>query len=48
MQTVTVGASGDAPVSLRLDLSGFNPAPHKNKYGKDYPPKAGEAEDERY
>ena len=47
-QPVTVRASGDAPLSLRLDLSGFKPAPHKNKYGKDYPPKAGEAEDERY
>ena len=47
-QPVTVGASGDAPLSLRLDLSGFKPAPHKNKYGKDYPPNAGEAEDERY
>jgi hypothetical protein len=45
---VTVGASGDAPASLRLDVSGYKPAPHKNKYGKDYPPTAGEAEDERY
>ena len=47
-QPVTVRASGDAPLSLRLDLSGFKPAPHKNKYGKDYPPNAGEPEDERY
>ena len=47
-QAVTVRASGEEALSLRLDLSGFKPAPHKNKYGKDYPPKAGEAEDERY
>lgn len=47
-QPVTVRAAGDAPLSLRLDLSGDKPVPHKNKYGKDYPPKAGEAEDERY
>lgn len=47
-QPVSVRASGDVPLALRLDLSGYKPAPHKNKYGKDYPPKAGEAEDERY
>jgi plastocyanin len=46
-QPVTVRASGDAPLVLRLDLSGYKPAPHKNKYGNDYPPNA-EAADERY
>ncbi len=47
-QPVTASAAGETPVVLRLDLSGYKPAPHKNKYGKDYKPKAGEAEDERY
>ncbi len=47
-QPVTVRGTGDSPVLLRLDLSGYKPVPHKNKYGKDYPPKAGDAEDERY
>jgi plastocyanin len=45
--TVTVRAGNDSPVALRLDVSGFRPAPHKNKYGKDYPPQAG-LDDERY
>jgi plastocyanin len=44
--TVTVGGSA-APVTIRLDVSNFKPQPHKNKYGKDYPPGAG-TEDERY
>jgi plastocyanin len=38
---------GDAPITIRLDASGFKPQPHKNKYGKDYPPGAG-TDDERY
>ncbi len=38
---------GDAPVILRLDATAFKPQPHKNKYGKDYPPGAG-TDDERY
>jgi plastocyanin len=45
--TVTVRPGVDSPVALRLDVSGFRPAPHKNKYGKDYPPQAG-LDDERY
>ena len=47
-EPVTVRAAGEAPVELRLDVSGFKPEPHKNKYGKDYPPDAGSASDERY
>ncbi|MFN2386615.1 MAG: carboxypeptidase regulatory-like domain-containing protein [Thermoanaerobaculia bacterium] len=45
--TVAVRPGNDSPVALRLDVSGFRPAPHKNKYGKDYPPQAG-LDDERY
>ena len=44
---VTVRAGNESPVTLRIDVSGFRPAPHKNKYGKDYPPQAG-LDDERY
>lgn len=46
-QPVTVSAAGEPPVALRLDVTGFKPGPHKNKYGKDYPPDAA-ASDERY
>ena len=45
---VTVRGSDDAPLELRLDATGFKPEPHKNKYGKDYPPNAGASDDERY
>ncbi|MBC8646689.1 MAG: carboxypeptidase regulatory-like domain-containing protein [Thermoanaerobaculia bacterium] len=45
--TVTVRPGQESPIALRLDVSGFRPAPHKNKYGKDYPPQAG-LDDERY
>ena len=44
--SVTVGGS-TAPVTIRLDVTNFKPQPHKNKYGKDYPPGAG-TDDERY
>ena len=44
---VAVQAGADAPMTIRLDITGFRPAAHKNKYGKDYPPGAG-ADDERY
>jgi len=47
-QPVTVRSGAEAPVSISLDVSGFKPAPHKNKYGKDYPPNAGAETDERY
>jgi len=45
---VTVGSGTEAPLSLSLDVTGFKPEPHKNKYGKDYPPNAGAETDERY
>jgi len=44
---VTVHSGPGAPVILRLDVTSFRPIPHKNKYGKDYPPGAG-TDDERY
>jgi plastocyanin len=44
---LTVGGGSDAPLTIRLDVTGFKPVPHKNKYGKDYPPGAG-TDDERY
>jgi len=31
-------AAGAAPVDVVLDASTYRPAPHKNKFGKDYPP----------
>ncbi len=43
---VHVRAGEDATVALTLDTSGFRPQPHKNKYGKDYPPPP--PDDERY
>jgi plastocyanin len=45
---VTVRASGDAPLTVAIDVSGFRPETHKNKYGKDYKPPSNDAEDERY
>jgi len=47
-QPVSVHSGTDAPLSLSLDVTGFRPEPHKNKYGKDYPPNAGAETDERY
>ncbi len=47
-QPVTVRTAGEPPLELRLDVTGFEPEPHKNKYGKDYPPDAASASDERY
>jgi len=44
---VNVRARAETPVALKLDATAFRREPHKNKYGKDYPPQAG-AEDERY
>ena len=35
------------PLAIRLDVTNYKPLPHKNKYGKDYPPGAG-TDDERY
>jgi plastocyanin len=47
-QSAAVQASGDAPLLLRIDVSGTPAELHKNKYGKDYKPQAGETDDERY
>jgi plastocyanin len=44
---VTVDGGTGAPLTIKLDVTGFKPVPHKNKYGKDYPPGAG-TDDERY
>jgi len=47
-EAVTVGAGPSSPLSIRIDVSGFKPEPHKNKYGKDYKPPPPDSEDERY
>lgn len=36
-----------APLTVSIDTSAYRPFPHKNKYGKDYPPQSG-SDDERY
>ena len=41
-----VRAGADAAVAFTLDTSQFKQQPHKNKYGKDYPPPP--PDDERY
>ena len=43
----TAHGGSDAPLTIRLDVTNYKPLPHKNKYGKDYPPGAG-TDDERY
>lgn len=47
-ETVTVGAGPSAPLVIRIDVTGFKPEAHKNKYGKDYKPPPPDSEDERY
>ena len=44
---VAVRANQDSPAAVQLEVSGFKPQPHKNKYGKDYPPQPP-TDDERY
>lgn len=44
---VTVRARAVTAVPIRLDVSGYKLQPHKNKYGKEYPPQAA-SDDERY
>jgi hypothetical protein len=44
---VTVRAKQESASPLRLDVTGFKPQPHKNKYGRDYPPQPP-SDDERY
>jgi hypothetical protein len=36
--TVDLGAEGAAPLEVVLDASSYRPMPHRNKFGKDYPP----------
>jgi plastocyanin len=43
---VKVRAGSDASIDFTLDTSGYKAQPHKNKYGKDYPPPP--PDDERY
>ncbi|HTY42522.1 MAG TPA: carboxypeptidase regulatory-like domain-containing protein [Thermoanaerobaculia bacterium] len=47
-QPVVVRGAGDPPAAVSLDVTGFKPEAHKNKYGKDYPPNAAASSDERY
>ena len=46
-ETIRVTAGPEGPVAIRLDVSGYKAEPHKNKYGRDYPPQAP-SDDERY
>jgi plastocyanin len=43
---VKVRAGADTPLAFTLDASNYKAQPHKNKYGKDYPPPP--PDDERY
>lgn len=45
-RVVTLRAGSAAVADLTFDVSSFKPAPHKNKYGKDYPPPP--PDEERY
>lgn len=45
---LAVSARNQVAATVRLDVTGYKALPHKNKYGKDYPPRAGESDDERY
>jgi hypothetical protein len=44
---IAVRAGAQTPAAFQLDATAFRREPHKNKYGKEYPPQAG-ADDERY
>jgi plastocyanin len=44
---LTVPLAGTVPLTISIDTSGFRPVPHRNKYGKEYPPQSG-SDDERY
>jgi plastocyanin len=45
-QEIRINETGTTTFDPRLDATGFVPRPHKNKYGKDYPPPP--PDDERY
>jgi plastocyanin len=44
---IAVPAAGEAPLKVSIDTTAYRPVPHKNKYGKEYPPQSG-SDDERY
>jgi hypothetical protein len=44
---LVVPVAGDAPLTVSIDTTSYRPVPHKNKYGKEYPPQSG-SDDERY
>ena len=44
---LSVPLSPSAPLTLTIDTTAYRPVPHKNKYGKEYPPQSG-SDDERY
>ena len=44
---LTVPVADNVPLTISIDTTAFRPAPHRNKYGKEYPPQSG-SEDERY
>ena len=44
---LTVPLADNAPLTISIDTTTFKPVPHRNKYGKEYPPQSG-SEDERY
>jgi plastocyanin len=44
---LVIPSAGDAALTVTIDTTAYRPAPHKNKYGKDYPPQSG-SDDERY
>lgn len=42
-----VPSAGESALKVSIDTTAYRPAPHKNKYGKEYPPQSG-SDDERY
>lgn len=44
---VVLPASSETPLTVSVDTTAHRPAPHKNKYGREYPPQSG-SDDERY
>jgi plastocyanin len=44
---LVVPAAGESPLTVSIDTTAYRPVPHKNKYGKEYPPQSG-TNDERY
>jgi len=44
---LVVPGAGEAPLTVSIDTTAYRPVPHKNKYGREYPPPSG-TDDERY